>query len=546
MAIYFVDVQMEFNEIQKRESDLRAVHHRTIAHLKTSLEKFATFSSSVRGFIEYSEHFPSENKLQSFVNRQLQDIDGYDSLIISYIDTAFIFQYAFNRYKINPTKLKGRSVRDIRSEEHIEELRERMLHTDIRLLDPINLIEGWVGIPIDFGVVKNGQTSGFVACLINFKNIINDAYQANPDAEFVFRFMTSKGIDFDREAVYDGHKIHNQAKDSLFYKNFDIEESAFVFSEIELYGLGLTIGTAYQKPYARNQYFSFLMYSWYVVLILFSLVVMRRLYFYRQMSIESGSANQLLREGNKLLQNKSQDIQTQNTKLNELIHTKNKFFAIISHDVKSPLNSIIGLLQLLKDQKFEDDGIQEIVGHLTSSTQNTIKLLENLLSWAQLQTGDITYQPAMIDLKGVIEESIQLKIENAEQKKIQLTSEINSGIAVHADRNMILTVTRNIISNSIKFTKPGGQVKVSCIDDVDQVTIAIADSGVGIPQKDVVELFTLDGKVKTQGTEGEKGTGLGLILSKEFIDRHNGTVWVESEVGIGTTFYFTLQKNAPE
>lgn len=543
IAIYFVDSNIRVSEIQKRQARLKSVHDRNIAHIETSIDKFATFVSSLRAYVNNTENLPSAQQLQEFVNGQLRDIRGYDSLVISYIDTTHTFIYCFNRHRLNSSGLVGKSLEAMRTPHQLAEMSKIMQSNNLSMVKPFNLVEGWVGIPIDFGVIKEGKSIGFIACIVNFKNIVNSAYSADQDHDFVFKFQTSDRIDFDREAVYDGTPIYNKVEDSEYYRHYNVSANNFMHSQLSFHGLELNIGTAFKKEYAHNEYFSILIYSWYGILILFSLLTVRRMYFYRRKSIESGSANELLREGNKLLQSKSQQIKNQNLRLNELINTKNKFFAIISHDVKAPMNSIVSLLQLLKDQKFEDEGIREIVDQLSSSTQSTVKLLENLLNWAKLQTGDLKYSPTEIDLKIAIDETIQILKSNADEKNLTITSQVDHSLKAFADENMISTVIRNAVSNAIKFTPKGGSIKIYHIEDTDQMTIAIADNGIGMAQKEVQQLFKLDSKVRAVGTEGERGTGLGLILCKEFIDRHHGNVCIESELNRGTTFYFTLPNN---
>ena len=542
VAIYFIDQLMKVNEIQKRQDNLQTMHDRTIAHIETSMDKFATFASSIKAYLDYSAELPKPKAFQRYVNTQLQMIDSYDSMVISYIDTAYVLQYCFNRTKLNSCGIEGTSIKNIRNQEQLAEMRRTMENEHLQFYRPFNLIEGWVGIPIDFGLIKNEKTIGFIACTINFNDIITAIYKTEGVEEFVYHFSTIDGIDFNRQAIFDGSTIYNKDTDNEYYKNFNVPKEEFIYSTITAFGLDLRVGTAYKQRYERNIYFTLLIYCWYALLMVFSLVMVRRVYFYRQKNIESRSANELLREGNKLLYEKSQKIKSQNTHLNELMNTKNKFFAIISHDVKSPLNSILSLLQLLKERKFEDKSIEQIVELLHKSTYSTMKLLENLLSWAKLQTGDLKYEPAAFDMKELASEVETVFKGNTEQKKIWLNNQIQKSLLVYGDHNMIYTVLRNAVSNAIKFTNPGGQIKIYSIDDTDGVTIAVADNGVGMTQAEVQELFKVDSKFKKEGTAGEKGTGLGLILCKEFIARHNGNVCIESEADRGTTFYFTLPR----
>lgn len=222
--------------------------------------------------------------------------------------------------------------------------------------------------------------------------------------------------------------------------------------------------------------------------------------------------------------------------------TKDKFFSIIAHDLKTPFNSMLGFGQILKDNlKRENyENIKEFVNLMYDSAADGFKLLENLLEWARMQTGKIKFAPGNFSLPESIQDNITLLMQNARKKDIQLSSKIFDRIKVFADNNMINTVLRNLISNAIKFTEQGGSITVECRKDGDMAVVRVIDTGIGIKAEKIDKLFKLDESFTTLGTENEKGTGLGLTLCKEFIEKHNGTIWVESETGKGSSFCFTL------
>jgi signal transduction histidine kinase len=232
-------------------------------------------------------------------------------------------------------------------------------------------------------------------------------------------------------------------------------------------------------------------------------------------------------------------------KLKELNITKDKFFSIIAHDLKSPFNSIIGFSEFLLDNytEMEINEIQTSLHFIHSSSKHAYTLLENLLVWARSQTKAIEFKPVSFNLKDGIFDTVTMAEGIAAKKHIKLTSDIEGNITIIADINMINTVIRNLLSNAIKFTPSDGIVKISISEDSESWLFTISDSGVGIDPKNIDKLFKIENKFSTMGTENEIGTGLGLILCKEFIERHGGKIWVNSTINIGTEFKFSIPKS---
>jgi len=238
-------------------------------------------------------------------------------------------------------------------------------------------------------------------------------------------------------------------------------------------------------------------------------------------------------------------IKENESRLRELNATKDKFFSIIAHDLKSPFNSILGLSNMLADQVREKnhEGIEEYAGIIQKSTQRVFDLLMNLLEWSRSQTGRMEFSREYIELGALINEVIELLGESAHLKSITIIRELPRNMLVFADKAMISTILRNLISNAIKFTYPGGKIVISSDKKPDELMISISDNGIGIKKEVIDKLFRIDETYIAPGTQEEKGTGLGLILCKEFIEKHGGKIWVESEVDKGSTFYFTIPKN---
>ena len=249
--------------------------------------------------------------------------------------------------------------------------------------------------------------------------------------------------------------------------------------------------------------------------------------------------NKELTELNINLENK---VEQRTQELRELNATKDKFFSIIAHDLKNPFNTLLGFTELMLDslEDFDYEKIREFISIIADTSKHSYALLENLLEWSRSQTGRIQMKPETIDLYKLVEENIDFLLNQAGNKKIKLVNGVASPAHVHADANMLNTVVRNLISNAIKYTGEGGSITVSAIEKDGMVETSVADTGMGIKPENLEKLFRIDVNFSTKGTANEIGTGLGLILCKEFITRNEGKIWVESELGKGSTFKFTL------
>ena len=228
--------------------------------------------------------------------------------------------------------------------------------------------------------------------------------------------------------------------------------------------------------------------------------------------------------------------------LMEANNTKDKFFSIIAHDLKNPFSTLLGFSgMLIQDyDKFDDKTKKEFINDIHQSSEHMYDLLENLLNWSIMQTGGMKCEPQPINISVVVDESIDLLRTGADDKGIKLHSVIDEKAKVSADLNMTNTVVRNLISNAIKFTEEGGEIEISSRKNGSFQEITVSDSGVGIDAEDLDKLFKLGIKHTSYGTRKEAGTGLGLLLCKEFVEKNGGTIRAESKPGKGSRFIFTL------
>lgn len=237
-----------------------------------------------------------------------------------------------------------------------------------------------------------------------------------------------------------------------------------------------------------------------------------------------------------------QIIKEKNRDLENLNATKDKLFSVIAHDLRSPFNGILGLSDLLIENidNYDSAESKECLKSINTSAHNTLNLLENLLSWAKSQTGQMVFNPSVMNLQQVLSLTVETLQVTAKVKNITLNYKEANDIEIYADQNMIITVLHNLISNAIKYTAVNGIVNIEVVSDQSQVAVTISDNGVGMNRKTIDEMFEMGATVSMPGTANEKGTGLGLILCKEFIEKHGGKISVESQIGVGSKFKFTL------
>ena len=265
---------------------------------------------------------------------------------------------------------------------------------------------------------------------------------------------------------------------------------------------------------------------------------------------ELNEINSLLEERQQIIEEQAEELRAQkeelqeaNSNLVDLNSMKNKFFSIIAHDLKSPLGVVLGFSELLQVNmsKLPDSKKLMYSEKIYNSSRNINGLLENLLQWARTQTDNVVFEPATINLRNLMIQATTLLKDTIQSKKITIDFEDTEYPNVFADSNMIYTVIRNLLANAIKYSREGSKISVECVrKGNDMVMLSIKDQGIGISEEDKLKLFRIDRNISREGTHGETGTGLGLILCKEFVTKNGGEIWVESVENKGATFYFTL------
>ena len=230
--------------------------------------------------------------------------------------------------------------------------------------------------------------------------------------------------------------------------------------------------------------------------------------------------------------------------LHQLNADKDRFISILGHDLKSPFFTLLGLTELLKMniREYTKEEIENLAIKIETSTQSIYGLLEDILTWTRAQSGKIPFHPKSLVFKNVCREVVDVMGPNAQAKSIIIHCHETGPKNLYADNDMLRTILRNLLSNAIKFTGNGGEIHIRAVEEPENIVVSVSDNGTGISPDVMVKLFNISQVLTTKGTAGEKGTGLGLLLCKDFVEKHRGKIWVESEVGKGSNFLFTVPK----
>lgn len=256
----------------------------------------------------------------------------------------------------------------------------------------------------------------------------------------------------------------------------------------------------------------------------------------------AGLERQLIKKNNNL-SHLLADIEDKNTALSQLISDKDLFMQIMAHDLRGPIGSVLGLSEILSEKfsEFSPSRVEVMLETIYKSLDSTFRLLNDLLLWSKAQAGNLPFDPTVLSAKDILEEKMRLYSQNS--KSIVIQCDISSCQEFSADKRMLKTILRNLISNALKFTPEGGQITVSIVPDDGGIVCSVKDTGVGMSQEVMDHLFDFTKRHTTLGTQGEKGTGFGLQLCYDFVKAHGGDIWVKSQKGSGTTFYFSIPQN---
>jgi signal transduction histidine kinase len=386
----------------------------------------------------------------------------------------------------------------------------------------------------------------------NYKNSLEYAYELNIKTVIANNLIALAKLNRENNKYQVALKLqedYEKYTDSVFNENNTLELAKLQFAfeiekkerEIELLKLSNQSASLLNK---RN---NILIYGSISLVFLLSLIIgilFSQNRIKKSMIIEQSEINERIYDHNTSLAHYNERLKYSKERLSELNATKDKFFSIISHDLRSPLNSLSGMLQILMKNS-EVFSIEELVGYgkkINESVNNLTVLLENLLQWSNTQMGKVRFNPTEFNVSKEIESLLELYKITIEEKQIDVKSDVKPSLMIYADKNMFNFITRNLLTNALKFTMKKGEVRISAEDLTYITRISIQDNGVGIHEENIPKLFAIKHHYTTPGTAKEKGTGLGLILSQEFVNRHNGSIRVESKVEEGSTFIVDFPK----
>lgn len=376
----------------------------------------------------------------------------------------------------------------------------------------------WDGVPALFGISKD------ISDLKLSEEKFSKAFQSNSNLMAFTDFETSRLIDinesFSKTLGYERHEIIGKTSKELgLFHEFSLRE--YLIEKIIKNEIVRDFEIAVRTKTGEIKYglFSF-----------------EKVYLRNKLCLLSTMTDITERKNNET------ELLKLNTQLHELNLSKDRFISILAHDLKSPFNAILGLLKLLENnlRVYEIERIEKQIQIINSGAIKVYNLLEDILTWARAQSGAITFEPEKKQLCPMVDEIIESFKLTAQTKEIILTNQILLDIDVFADRKMLQTILRNLISNALKYTCQHGNILLTAFSKNNDVTIAVTDDGIGMDHEILQNLFDISKIYSTEGTDGEKGTGFGLLLAKEFVEKHNGTIWAESELGKGSSFIFTL------
>lgn len=370
-------------------------------------------------------------------------------------------------------------------------------------------------------------------------NKINNNLQIRISSETLFKIYDAMG---DYKNALEYLKINKNISDSIFAYDKTIEiariEARYEFSKLEeqLRLEQLEKDLENEKKLTEQKLYTYLL----IIGILITGGIAFVFYFSKQ---QKQKANEILQKKNDEINNQKIEIQLQAEQLKELNELKTKLFSIIAHDLRSPLSTIQQIFDAIKEGYTNIEEIKNLLPQLSVNVDYTSNLVDNLLVWAKSQMEGVNFNNENLEVFPIVDKLESLFNKITTDKKIHIENNINENLIVYSDRNILNLVLRNLISNAIKYSNSGGKVEVNAVEDKEFVTISVKDEGIGLTKEQIQKLF-MNVNTSSLGTSGEKGTGLGLLLCKDFIEKAGGKIWVESHPGLGSTFYFTVKSKS--
>ncbi|MDX1773423.1 sensor histidine kinase [Oceanihabitans sediminis] len=444
-------------EENKLKDKLHKTHSDAIISAKAGFDVYAAIVSSIKSHIKNSPTFPNESELQNYLNDLLNEIKFNDSIVVSYNDKDHVFKYVITQKSIDPANIKGLSARELMSTHGLKEFEELMKSDSINLMTPINVKEGWVGFPFSFKVEnKQETTNGYLTSILNVKYLLNYFYEGDKESEFVHKFIVKDSFDLTREVIYNETPIYNKHVDAEYYKNFNIPEDEFIYSNINVFGLDLKIGSAFKNKPDTSNMVVFFGYLWYILISLAIVIISHQYFGIKDLNIKLRGANA--------------DLEKSLVKIETLIKE-------IHHRIKNNMQMISGVLSLQQEES-ESKEVHSALDESISRIHSMALVHEQLYNSASLK--EIKTKEYSEQLLEFVEKTIGVRNFNV-KKIINIDKELIFDADTTANLGLILN---ELITNSYKFAfkkDKDNSLEISIFKESDHYTLEYSDSGSGLP-----------------------------------------------------------------
>jgi two-component sensor histidine kinase len=445
------------------EERLREVHSSAMVRAKAAIDVYAAITSSLRSHIENSKEFPTEIELQKFLIDLLKELEFNDLITVTYLNKNHEFIYVFSPEGIDEAGIKGMNVSDFRPKEEIEELDKLMKSDSIRLFEPINLYEGWAGFPFNFAISNNNnEVIGYMAALINVKYLL-DYFYLPDESEFVHYFEIDDKFFISREVVYSGTPVLNEKRDPEYFKNFPVKFENYITSTLNLFGLKLTVGSAFKKQPKVKSNLALIVYLWYLGLFMYFIISL--IQFYRNYKL------------NKQLKMAQGVIEQKNIKLQKRIDQVQTLIQEIHHRVKNNMLMVTTLLDM-QNEEYQDKKVKKALEQCKGRIQSMSLIHEKL--YGSENHVDIIVKDYIDQLIDYIE--LGIKYTTVEiQKEVKIPSDLIFDGETMVPLGLILN---ELITNSYKYAfRPSRKnlLKIEIVKTQSGFELFYSDNGPGIP-----------------------------------------------------------------